>query len=342
MKQPTVRKSKNGYFLLRTLTSLCACTCAAGLATSTLAASPQWQPADNIEIVVGAGPGGGNDNTARTIQKILHDKKLVVSPISVVNKPGGGGAIALSYLTQRTGDGSFLGVTSNTMLTNHITKKSLLNYTDLTPISILINEYISFNVKPDSPLKTGKDLIARLKADPGSVVVGISSSLGNINHIAFATVARAVGADPRKAKVVVFSSSGASLTALMGGHVALVVGPTSISARHLESGNLRALAVTSPNRRSGVFSNVPTWKELGVDAIVDNWRGLIGPKDMTAAQINYWDAALARLFQTEEWKKEVEANYWDSAAKNSANSEKFLKAQYDELKQTLAELALAK
>lgn len=340
MKQLSNSTRKNGHVWAHAL--LCACLLAVGFAAPALAASSQWRPADNVEIVVGAGPGGGNDNTARTIQKILHDKKLVASPITVVNKPGGGGAIALSYLAQRAGNGSLLGVTSNTILTNHITRKSPLNYTDLTPISILINEYISFNVKPDSPIKTGKDLVARLQTDPGSLAVGISTSLGNINHIAFATVARAVGADPKKARIVVFSSSGASITALMGGHVDLVVGPTSISARHFESGSLRTLAVTSPKRRTGVFSSVPTWKELGADAIVDNWRGLIGPKGMTAAQTTYWDETLARLFQTEEWKKEVDANHWDNAAKSSDESEKYLKLQYDEIKQALVELALAK
>lgn len=340
MKQLSDSARKNRRVLAHAL--LCSCLLAAGFAPPGLAASPQWQPADNIEIVVGAGPGGGNDNIARKIQKILQDKKLVVSPISVVNKPGGGGAISLSYLGQRAGMGNFVGITSNTILTNHINKKSAINYTDLTPLSILINEYISFNVKPDSEIKTGKDLIARLQTDPGSVVVGISSSLGNINHIAFAAVARAIGADPRKAKVVVFPSSGASLTALMGGHVNIVVGPTSIAATHLASGNLRAIAVTSPKRRTGIFSAVPTWKELGVDAIVDNWRGLIGPKDMTAAQIAYWDTTLGKMFKTEEWEKEVAANYWDNAAKNSNETKQYLKAQYDDIKTELVELGFVK
>lgn len=340
MKKVAADKSKNRYGLLRSRLFLL--WFMAGFGTLAIAASPQWQPADSVEFVVGAGPGGGNDNIARKIQKILQDKKLVVSPINVVNKPGGGGAISLSYLSQRTGMGNFIGISSNTILTNHISKKSPLNYTDLTPISILINEYISFNVKPDSPIKTGKDLVAKLQTDPGSIVVGISTSLGNINHIAFATVARAVGADPKKAKIVVFSSSGASITALLGGHVDIVVGPTSIAAAHLASGNLRAIAVTSPQRRIGVFSAIPTWKELGVDAIVDNWRGLIGPKDMTSAQIAYWDTTLGRMFKTEEWKKEVDANHWDNAAKSSKETEQYLKAQYDDIKNELIELGFAK
>lgn len=105
---------------------------------------------------------------------------------------------------------------------------------------------------------------------------------------------------------------------------------------------MRVLAVTSPKRRSGVFAGVPTWKELGVDAVVDNWRGLIGPRDMTAAQVSYWDETLAKLFQTEEWRKEVDTNYWDNAAMNSKDSAQYLKTQYDELKRALVELGLVK
>lgn len=340
MKQIRTADWTGRFVLTRIL--LCSLLSTGGIVSPTLAASPQWQPADSVEIVVGAGPGGGNDNIARTIQTILQKTKLLVSPITVVNKPGGGGAIALNYVSQHPGSGSVLGLTSNTMLTNNITRKNPLNYTDLTPISILINEYIAFCVKPDSRLRTGKDLVERLQTNPDGVVVGISTSLGNINHIAFAAVARASGADPKKSRIVVFQSSGASLTALMGGHVDVVVAPTSISARHLESGSMRVLAVTSPRRRSGALSAVPTWKELGVDAIVDNWRGLIGPRDMTAAQIAYWDDTLSRLFKTEEWRKEVETNDWDNAALSSKESAQYLKAQYDELNRALVELGLVK
>ena len=306
-----------------------------------IALAQEWKPERSVEMVVGAGAGGGNDNTARTIQKLLHDKKLVPVPVNVVNKPGAGGAIAITYMQQSAGKGSVIGVSSNTLLTNHITKKNAPNPADVTPLAILINEYISFNVKADSPIKDGKDLVARLKADPSSVVLGISSALGNINHIAFAVVAREAGVDPRKVKTVVFNSSSASITALLGGHIDLVVGPVSIAGKRVEAGQIRALGVTAPTRRAGAMAAVPTWKELGLDAIVDNWRGIVGPKDMPAAQVAYWDQVFRRMFEQEEWTRDLEQNYWDNAALVSSASAKYLDSTYKELKRTLTELDLA-
>jgi putative tricarboxylic transport membrane protein len=313
----------------------------ASLAQPGSAIAQEWKPDRSVEIVVGAGAGGGNDNTARTIQKLLQDNKYVPVPVSVVNKPGGGGAISVNYMQQNAGKSNVIGVSSNTLLTNHITKKNSPNPADITPLAVLINEYIAFNVKADSPIKDGKELVAKLKADPASVVLGISSALGNINHIAFAAVVREAGVDPRKVKTVVFNSSSASLTALMGGHIDLVVGPVSIAGRYVESGQIRSLGVTAPTRRGGALAAVPTWKELGLDAIVDNWRGIIGPKGMPPQQVAYWDQVFRRMFELEEWKKDLEKNYWDNAALVSGASAKYLDSTYKELKRTLAELDMA-
>jgi putative tricarboxylic transport membrane protein len=306
-----------------------------------VARAQEWKPDRPVEMVVGAGAGGGNDNTARTIQKLLHDNQFVPVPVNVVNKPGAGGAIAITYMQQNAGKFNIIGVSSNTLLTNHITKKNAPNPRDVTPLAILINEYISFNVKADSPIKDGKELVAKLKADPASVVLGISSALGNINHIAFAAVAREAGIDPRKVKTVVFNSSSASITALLGGHIDLVVGPVSIAGKRVEAGQIRALGVTAPTRRGGAMAAVPTWKELGLDAVVDNWRGIVGPKDMPREQVAYWDQVFRRMFELEDWKKDLEKNYWDNAALVSGASAKYLDATYKELRRTLTELDLA-
>lgn len=186
------------------------------------------------------------------------------------------------------------------------------------------------------------DLLARLKKDPSSVVLGISSALGNINHIAFAIVARKAGIDPKQVKTVVFNSSGASITALMGGHVDLVVGPTSIAGRYLESSQLRTLAVTAPSRRSGAFAPVPTCRELGREAVVDNWRGVVGPKGMSAQQVAFRDAAFSQLFRLEEWRADVKSNSWDNAGLLSKESAAYLANEYDELKRALTALELIK
>ncbi len=313
-----------------------------GSVTAAHAASPAWKPQDNVEIIVGAGAGGGNDNIARTLQKIIQDRRLIEAPSNVVNKPGGGGTIAFNYLGQHRANGHYLAISSNTLLTNHITGISALSYNDFTPLAIMINEHISFVVKPDSPLKTGRDLIAQLKGDPAAVVFGISSTLGNINHIAVAVVARAAGIDVKKLKVVVFNSSAASITAVLGGHVDAVAGPPSISAKHIEAGKLRAIGITSPRRLRGGLAAQPTWREQGVDAVVINWRGVVGAQGIGAPQIAFWDEAFGKLAKTDEWDRDLERNFWDNAYADSKGTAQYLKVQYDELKRVLTELGFVK
>jgi putative tricarboxylic transport membrane protein len=313
-----------------------------GSIAAAAAATPAWKPQDSVEIIVGAGAGGGNDNIARTMQKIMQDRRLVEAPSTVVNKAGGGGTIAYSYLGQRRANGHYIAISSNTLLTNHITGISPISYTDFTPLAIMINEYISFVVKSDSPLTTGRDLIAKLKSDPSTVVFGISSTLGNINHIAAAVVARAGGIDVKKMKVVVFNSSAASITALLGGHVDVVTGPPSISAKHVEAGKLRSLGITSPRRLRGILATQPTWREQGIDAVVINWRGVVGAQGIGAPQIAFWDETFGKLARTDEWDLDLERNLWENVYIDSRGTTQYLKTQYDELKHVLTELGFVK
>ena len=132
-----------------------------------LAATAQWKPDKPIEIVVGTGVGGGQDKSARTVQRILHERGIVDVPVTVVNKPGGGGAVGWTYLNQHAGEGNIIYVGNPTLLTNHIVGRSPINYTHITPLAILLSESVAISVLPDSPLKTGKDLLERLKKDSG-------------------------------------------------------------------------------------------------------------------------------------------------------------------------------
>lgn len=301
-----------------------------------------WLPERSVELVVPTGPGGGNDTAARTVHAIMQGRKLVDVPVTVVNKPGGGGAVAFSYLNQRPGDGRYLSVIPVTLITNHITGSSEFSHTDFTPIAQLYSEYIAFAVKADAPFKDGKELAAKLKQDPSSVSFGFASSAGNQNHITIAMMAKAAGVNIRQLKTVVFNSGGQAITSLLGGHLDVSSSGASGSLPHMEAGRVRIIAVAAPQRIPGPLANVPTWRELGLNVVFSSWRSMIGPKGMSEAQIAYWDGVVRKMIQSEEWKKDLEKNLWVSNYLNSRDSRVFLKEQYDDIRGILSDLGLAK
>lgn len=304
------------------------------------AAQSQWQPSRNVEVIVQAGPGGASDQFARLVQRILTERKLVDASVTVVGKAGGGGALAYNYLNQHAGDGHYLLVATATMLTAHATNASPFNYTDFSPISVLSTEYTAVAVRADSPIKDGKDLLNRLVKNPQDVAIGLSAARGNANHIAIALAAKAVGADSKRLKIVVFKASQEAVTAVLGGHIDVLASPVSGVLQHVESGKIRALAVNSAQRLKGPFAGVPTWKDLGVDAVSGNWRGVLGPKGMSNAQTAYWEAVFARMAATPEWKQYLEKNALEDYYLDRKKTGSFLETQYKEIAAILKEIGL--
>jgi putative tricarboxylic transport membrane protein len=260
----------------------------------------------------------------------------------VANKPGGGGAIAQNYLSQAGGDGNRVYIAPTAILTNEILGKGKLGYRDFTPLAMLYEEFIGFAVLPDSPIKNAKDLLEAFKTRPETIAIAFAASAGNTNHIAAGMTARAAGGDVKKLKVVIFSSNGEAMTALLGGHVDMVVAPAGNLASNVRTGKVNAIAIAAPKRVGGELASVPTWKEAGVDAVVSSWKPLIGAKGMRPEQIAFWEAAVAKLTHSAEWTKFVERiggfqNYMDSA-----QLARFLDARYQEYKSVLTELGLVK
>ena len=306
------------------------------------ALAADWKPERPVEIVAMSGPGGANDVIARTLQRVMQQRKLVDAPMTVVSKVGAGGVIAWSYLNQHAGDGGYISVSPINLLIEHILGASPITYTDVTPIAQLFNEYVAFAVKAESPLRGGRDVVDKLKADPGSVTFAVAASLGGSNHIATMVALKSAGVDVKKLKFVVFTSGVQSLTNVMGGHVDVAVVPVSGVVSHVTAGRLRVLAVSAAKRLGGSFSSVPTWKEQGADSVFSSARGVIGPKGMTAAQIAYWENVLARVVESDDWKKDLENNYWEGQFLTSADTRKLLKTQYDQYKSVLIDVGLAR
>ena len=305
-------------------------------------AAQEWKPARHVEIAAPSAAGGGSDTLARLAQKLLQEHKLVAQTISVVNKPGAGGAIAWTGLNQHAGDAHHIAISTANLLTNHITGASALHYTELTPLAQLFSEPVGIAVRADSPVKSGRELIARLKADPAALSAAVGTSLGNSGHITLALVTRAAGGDAKKLKAVVFSAAAQGMTALLGGHVDLVASPVSNLVPHLQGGKIRILAVSAPLRLGGALAEAPAWRELGANVVIDNLRGVVGPKGLSAPQIAYWEAVLKRMTGTDEWKTRLEQNAWTDTFTGAAGSARELKLQHDEMRAGLAELGLAK
>lgn len=301
-----------------------------------------WKPERNIEIIVGSSPGTGTDRTARLMQKIWQEQKALPVTSTVINKPGAGGAVAWAYLTPKAGDAHFLQVSSYNIVTNHITGRSNLTYTDFTPISLLISEYIGFAVKADSPYKTMAELAKAMKADPGAVTVGTSSSAGGANHIAVGLLAKAAGADVKKLKVVIYNGGGEALAAVLGGHVTLWVNSASSLAPPYAAGTIRPLAIAAPQRLPGPLANLPTAKEAGLNVVADNWRLVIAPKGLNAPQIAYWDNAFRTLTQSRDWNEDLAAANMSNSYRNSADTTRYIAEEYGDIKGILTELGLAK
>ena len=301
-----------------------------------------WSPQKNVEIVAASGPGGSNDNTARTLERALASTKLVSSTVSVVNKPGGGGSIAYTYVSQRPGDPHYLLVATSGLLSNHIIGASTLTPADFTPIASLLEDYVVFAVAANSPLKTGKDLVERMKKDPQSVTVGFANAFGSSRHVAGGLFLKALGRSPRDLKPVVFKGSAEAIPAVLGGHLDLVIIGAVNAVAHVSAGRMRVLGVGAPKRLGGVLANAPTWREQGVDVVSGSWRGIFGPKGLTPAQIAFWEGALRKATDTPDWKADLEKNFWTDHFVTGAQLRKDIEQEYATTKAVLADLGLAK
>lgn len=307
---------------------------------SITAAAQGWKPDRHVELIVPAGAGGSLDHVGRTFQKLWDDLKLVPVTSAVVNRSGGGHAVAYNFLNQQSGNPHFMSITSSTLHTSHINGRLKLSFRDFTPQAVMLTEYIAFAVRPDSPLKTGKDLIEALRRDPASLSLAISSALGGTHHISFGQPLLSGKVDIKKAKIVAFNSTGEAISALLGGHVDVLSGGAVQIAPHVASGKMRLLAVSSPQRLTGALASGPTWPELGYKGVFENWRGVITPGKLTAEQVAYWDSVFGKIADSGEFKALAEKNQWIINYKNSAETRKFFESEYTDLKEVMDFLGL--
>lgn len=288
--------------------------------------------AANVKMMIPANPGGGWDTTGRALGKALQDSGAATT-VTYENKGGAAGALGLAqFVNSSKGDGNALMVMGAVMLGGQITGKPPVSLSQATPIARLTSEYNVFVLPADSPFKTMKDVIEQLKKDPGSVKWG-GGSRGSTEHIAAAMIAREVGVDPSKINYVAFRGGGEATAAVLGGNVTIGGSGYSEFAPYIESGKMRALAVTSETRLKGV--NVATLKEQGINVVIGNWRGVYGAPGISSEQRKTLTEMILKAVKSKSWLEALAKNNWTPAVLTGPAFDKFVDDDFASLRATM-------
>ncbi|WP_431256208.1 Bug family tripartite tricarboxylate transporter substrate binding protein [Roseateles chitinivorans] len=287
------------------------------------------QAAAALKILVPANPGGGWDITGRALGKALQDAGAA-GAVTFENKGGAAGAIGLAqFVNAAKGDPNAMMVMGAVMLGGLITSKQPVTLTQATPIARLTSEYNVFVLPANSPFKTMKDVVEALKKDPGSVKWG-GGSRGATEHIAAAMLAREVGVDATKINYVAFRGGGEAVAAILGGNVSIGGSGYSEFQPYIESGKMRPIAITAPQRIKGL--DIPTMKELGYNVEIGNWRGVYGAPGITPAQRQVLIDLVVKATKSKAWTEALEKNGWTPAVLTGKDFETFVDNEFASLR----------
>ena len=291
----------------------------------------------NLKMMIPANPGGGWDSTGRALGKALQDAQAAAT-VNYENKGGAAGAIGLAqFVNAAKGDPNAVIVMGAVMLGGIITGKPPVSITQCTPLARLTSEYNVFVLPASSPLKTMQDVVEQMKKDPGSVKWG-GGSRGSTEHIAAAMIARAVGVDASKINYVAFRGGGEAVAAILGNNVTVGGSALTEFGEYIKSGKMRPIAVTSDKRLKGV--DAPTLKELGLDVVISNWRGVYGAPGISAAQRDALIDMVVKATKTKAWAEAVDKNGWTPALLTGDAFGKFVDDEFASLRAVMVKAGM--
>jgi len=277
-----------------------------GLATPVLAFEPS-----NPECIAPAGPGGGWDFTCRQGGKVLQDLGLVPGTVQVTNLAGGGGGVAYAEVVNKRNDDNNLIVAASSATATRLAQGAYPGNTmnQVRWLGSVGADYGIIAVAKNSDINTLPDLMNRIKSNPRSISIAGGSAVGGWDHLKVLIAAKKAGInDVRSIKYVAFDGGGEAVTQLLAGSVQAFTGDASEAKGFVDSGDIKVIAVLSPERLEGDFASFPTAKEQGIDAIGANWRGFYAPGGMSDDAYNYWVGAIDKLYKSSNWKTVMAQN----------------------------------
>jgi putative tricarboxylic transport membrane protein len=298
----------------------------------------QAQTVEMLRMFVPAAPGGGWDQTARSIEQVLRATNAV-NGVQITNVPGAGGAVGLpQFLNNWRGQGNSLMVAGMVMVGSLIANKSPMRVTQTTPIARLTGEFLALVVPAASPFKTAKDFVDALKADASKVPVA-GGSAGGSDHILLGMIAKASGVAAAKVSYVAFAGGGPAMAALLGNQVAAGVSGYGEFAEQVKAGKLRLLAISADKRQDGI--DAPTLKEAGVDVELFNWRGVFAPPGVSDADRTAMVNMIQKMAASPQWLEVCKQRDWTPITLAGDGYKTFLDAESARIEGILKDLGLA-
>ncbi|MBY6121554.1 tripartite tricarboxylate transporter substrate binding protein [Mameliella alba] len=269
------------------------------------------QAQENPECIAPANPGGGWDFSCRQVGKSMQDLGLIDKTMQVVNLAGGGGGVAFAEVVNKRNDEDDLIVAASTATATRLAQGAYPGNTmdQVRWLATIGADYGVIAVSADSEVDSLPALLDQIKADPTSVSVAGGSAVGGWDHLKVLIAANAYGiSDVRSVKYIAFDGGGEAVTQLLAGSVQAFTGDISEAKGFVDSGDIKVIAVLSPERLPGEFAEFPTAREQGIDAIGANWRGFYAPGDMSDEAYDAWVSKIADLYASDAWKDVMAAN----------------------------------
>ena len=311
---------------------------AAVVIASAVAAPAGAQPAyRHLRIIAPAAPGGGWDQTARAMQQVLQ-RAGIVHTASVENIPGAAGTIGLArFIGAERGNNDVVMVSGLIMLGAIVTHASPVTLREVTPIARLTGEYEVIVVPAASPFRSLSDLIRAFREKPESISWG-GGSAGGSDQILAGLVADAVGVSPRRVNYIAFSGGGESMSAILGGQVSVGINGLAELAPQIDAGTVRVLGISSAERLPGLAA--PTLREQGVDVELENWRSLVAPPGISAADRERLEKAVDAMVRSAEWREALQRYRWIDRYLTGNEFTRFVRAEDQRVRAILTKLGL--
>lgn len=265
-------------------------------------ADTEW-PTQNVTLVVHQSPGGGNELMVRQLGATLQRQFGIRTVVD--HRVGGSSAVALSWMANNApNDGSTILAVTPTQLITPIRSPGIPTYEDLTPIARLMMDPTTLFVHRNSPFETLDDLVEYARENPRSLSVGIGSA-GALDQLVLQNLIAEAGIDVR---TVPHEGGGDAVVSLLGEHIDAALGEPGKTLAHLESGNIRMLAVFQEERLDD-YPDIPTAREMGYDIVSTKFRGFFGPPDMDPQLVEAIGNTLRDIQDEEPWK-----TYWTESS----------------------------